>query len=192
MVLVHSRLQLGLDAAELAGVASIECVAGMLVHNYRSHRRLLELPSRLYYNNQLMASADPKLVTAPVWNELQKPARSALNFRRLQPVPFVSLAILEFTRLCPPGSRIECALMTSYIAVNTLAVCIGVHVNIGNTVMLCPYAQLPIDLCCICLSRCAASHQPTYCGGSTPDFSSSCTRSRSVLRNTGGADGSCS
>lgn len=49
---------------------------GMLVHNYRSHRRLLELPSRLYYNNQLMASADPKLVTAPIWNELQKPDRS--------------------------------------------------------------------------------------------------------------------
>ncbi|DBA76409.1 TPA: hypothetical protein ACH3X1_010114 [Trebouxia sp. C0004] len=49
---------------------------GMLVHNYRSHRRLLELPSRLYYNNQLMASADPKLVTAPIWNELQKPGRN--------------------------------------------------------------------------------------------------------------------
>ncbi|KAL0043157.1 hypothetical protein WJX79_010911 [Trebouxia sp. C0005] len=49
---------------------------GMLVHNYRSHRRLLELPSRLYYNNQLMASADPKLVTAPIWEELQRPDRN--------------------------------------------------------------------------------------------------------------------
>ena len=44
----------------------------MLVHNYRSHSRLLELPSRLYYNNQLLASADPQLVTAPMWDELQK------------------------------------------------------------------------------------------------------------------------
>jgi len=102
-MLIHWRLHLGLRAAKLAAIASIECVAvanidcvaGMLVHNYRSHRRLLELPSRLYYNNQLMASADPKLVTAPIWNELQKPNRSALYFIRLQPVPFVSFAILD-------------------------------------------------------------------------------------------------
>ncbi|KAL3141854.1 hypothetical protein ABBQ32_004519 [Trebouxia sp. C0010 RCD-2024] len=44
---------------------------GMLVHNYRCHSRLLELPSRLYYDNQLLASADPSLVTAPLWSELQ-------------------------------------------------------------------------------------------------------------------------
>ncbi len=108
MVLVHSRLQLGLQAAksaakavELAATASLECVAiasigcvaGMLVHNYRSHRRLLELPSRLYYNNQLMASADPKLVTAPIWNELQKPDRSALYFRPLQITAAFSICI---------------------------------------------------------------------------------------------------
>lgn len=49
----------------------------MLVHNYRSHSRLLELPSRLYYNNQLLASADPQLVTAPMWDELQKHDRCA-------------------------------------------------------------------------------------------------------------------
>lgn len=54
----------------MAGVA-----AGMLVHNYRSHSRLLELPSRLYYDNQLLASADPALVTAPAWSELQQPNR---------------------------------------------------------------------------------------------------------------------
>ncbi len=65
----------------------------MLVHNYRSHRRLLELPSRLYYNNQLMASADPKLVTAPIWNELQKPDRSALYFRPLQITAAFSICI---------------------------------------------------------------------------------------------------
>ena len=47
--------------------------AGMLVHNYRSHSRLLELPSRLYYDNSLVASADPVLVAAPVWDELQDP-----------------------------------------------------------------------------------------------------------------------
>ena len=51
--------------------------AGMLVQNYRSHSRLLELPSRLYYNNQLLASADPQLVTAPMWDELQKHGRCA-------------------------------------------------------------------------------------------------------------------
>ena len=49
----------------------------MLVHNYRSHSRLLELPSRLYYDNQLLASADPSLVTAPLWSELQRPNRWA-------------------------------------------------------------------------------------------------------------------
>ena len=95
MVPVYLRLHLELRAAELVAVASVECVAGMLVHNYRSHRRLLELPSRLYYNNQLMASADPKLVTAPIWNELQKPDRSAVYFRSLHPVPFVPLATLD-------------------------------------------------------------------------------------------------
>ena len=46
---------------------------GMLVHNYRSHSRLLELPSRLYYDNSLVASADPSLVAAPPWDELQDP-----------------------------------------------------------------------------------------------------------------------
>lgn len=45
----------------------------MLVHNYRSHSRLLELPSRLYYDNSLVASADPSLVAAPLWDELQDP-----------------------------------------------------------------------------------------------------------------------
>lgn len=45
----------------------------MLVHNYRSHSRLLELPSRLYYEDALVASADPKLVAAPAWDELQDP-----------------------------------------------------------------------------------------------------------------------
>jgi len=111
IILILWRLQLGLRAAKLTAIASIkyvaiasiecvaavsiECDAGMLVHNYRSHRRLLELPSRLYYNNQLMASADPKLVAAPIWNELQKPDRSAFHLRPLQPVPFVSLAVLD-------------------------------------------------------------------------------------------------
>ena len=52
--------------------------AGMLVHNYRSHSRLLELPSRLYYDNQLLASADPALITAPAWSELQRPDRYPL------------------------------------------------------------------------------------------------------------------
>ena len=61
--------------------------AGMLVHNYRSHSRLLELPSRLYYDNQLLASADAALVTAPTWSELQRTDRypSALLGRPCAP-----------------------------------------------------------------------------------------------------------
>lgn len=47
--------------------------AGMLVHNYRSHSRLLELPSRLYYDDALVALADPQMVAAPLWDELQDP-----------------------------------------------------------------------------------------------------------------------
>ncbi len=32
---------------------------GMLVRNYRSHSRLLELPSRMFYQERLIAAADP-------------------------------------------------------------------------------------------------------------------------------------
>lgn len=32
----------------------------MLVRNYRSHRRLLDLPSRLFYQGSLVAAADQR------------------------------------------------------------------------------------------------------------------------------------
>lgn len=32
----------------------------MLVRNYRSHRRLLDLPSKLFYKGSLVAAADPR------------------------------------------------------------------------------------------------------------------------------------
>lgn len=44
---------------------------GMLVRNYRSHPRLLELPSRLFYDNSLMACAEPDAVQAPAWDQLK-------------------------------------------------------------------------------------------------------------------------
>ncbi|KAI7838701.1 hypothetical protein COHA_007499 [Chlorella ohadii] len=43
----------------------------MLVRNYRSHRRLLDLPSKLFYQGSLVAAADPRSVLPPRWRELQ-------------------------------------------------------------------------------------------------------------------------
>ncbi|EFN55641.1 hypothetical protein CHLNCDRAFT_133825 [Chlorella variabilis] len=43
----------------------------MLVRNYRSHRRLLDLPSKLFYAAQLQAAADPRSVLPPRWRELE-------------------------------------------------------------------------------------------------------------------------
>lgn len=78
----------------------------MLVHNYRSHSRLLELPSRLYYDNQLLASADPSLVSAPLWSELERPDRytclccsQKLRPEALQPDALVSFIIYLFIYL---------------------------------------------------------------------------------------------
>eukprot|EP00877_Chromochloris_zofingiensis_P007320 jgi/Chrzof1/2841/Cz12g00230.t1 len=44
---------------------------GMLVRNYRSHSRLLELPSRLFYQGSLQACADKQKVAPPSWSYLQ-------------------------------------------------------------------------------------------------------------------------
>ncbi|GAB4815315.1 hypothetical protein N2152v2_002361 [Parachlorella kessleri] len=41
-----------------------------LVRNYRSHARLLDLPSRLFYKSTLLAAADPASVLPPAWHEL--------------------------------------------------------------------------------------------------------------------------
>ncbi|KAL4430622.1 hypothetical protein ABPG75_005878 [Micractinium tetrahymenae] len=43
----------------------------MLLRNYRSHRRLLDLPSRLFYQGSLVAAADQRSVLPPKWGELQ-------------------------------------------------------------------------------------------------------------------------
>ena len=45
----------------------------MLLRNYRSHSRLLELPSRLFYSHSLVASAAREAVQAPAWSELTAP-----------------------------------------------------------------------------------------------------------------------
>lgn len=45
----------------------------MLLRNYRSHSRLLELPSRLFYSHSLVASAASEAVRAPAWSELTAP-----------------------------------------------------------------------------------------------------------------------
>ena len=44
----------------------------MLVRNYRSHSRLLDLPSRLFYGGSLLAAAPVDSVQPPVWDELQR------------------------------------------------------------------------------------------------------------------------
>ena len=97
------------------------------------------------------------------------------HFRSLRPFPFVSLATIEPSRVVLLVAAVMASSNAADIAVDTPAVCTGVHVSIGNTVMLCPSAQLPIDLCRVCLSRCTESHQPIYCGRSAPDSSSSYT-----------------
>lgn len=43
---------------------------GMLTDNYRSHRRLLDLPSRLFYSGALRACAPAAAVAPPAWSEL--------------------------------------------------------------------------------------------------------------------------
>ncbi|GAQ82685.1 Silencing defective protein SDE3 [Klebsormidium nitens] len=43
-----------------------------LVHNYRSHRKLLELPSRMFYKDELVATAEEAMVEPPRnWDEMQ-------------------------------------------------------------------------------------------------------------------------
>ena len=44
---------------------------GMLVRNYRSHSRLLDLPSRLFYGGMLQPCAPAAAVAAPAWAELK-------------------------------------------------------------------------------------------------------------------------
>jgi hypothetical protein len=55
-------------AAEAAG--RVMLCYGMLSDNYRSHVRLLDLPSRLFYGGALRACAPPAAVAPPHWSEL--------------------------------------------------------------------------------------------------------------------------
>ncbi|KAK9834613.1 hypothetical protein WJX74_005750 [Apatococcus lobatus] len=66
--IVHHSI--GAPRKEALGLAS---GTGMLLRNYRSHSRLLELPSRLFYSHSLVASAAPSAVQAPAWSELTAP-----------------------------------------------------------------------------------------------------------------------
>lgn len=47
----------GVDTPEMTGSPHQTYVV-KLVHNYRSHRKLLELPSRMFYKDELVATAE--------------------------------------------------------------------------------------------------------------------------------------
>jgi hypothetical protein len=71
----------GADTAAAAAAASaagqVMMCYGMLSDNYRSHVRLLDLPSRLFYGGALRACAQPAAVAPPAWSELMVPAAAA-------------------------------------------------------------------------------------------------------------------
>lgn len=58
-------------AAAAARVGASAQAFGMLVRNYRSHQRLLELPSRMFYDSSLLACAPADAVKAPAWEQLR-------------------------------------------------------------------------------------------------------------------------
>jgi putative helicase MOV10L1 len=65
---VHDAECAAAAAAEAAG--RVMLCYGMLSDNYRSHVRLLDLPSRLFYGGALRACAPPAAVAPPRWSEL--------------------------------------------------------------------------------------------------------------------------
>ncbi|GIL79433.1 hypothetical protein Vretimale_18310 [Volvox reticuliferus] len=80
----------GREALAAAGAAAVATVSGalapqpqsplrgvMLVRNYRSAAPLLDLPSRLFYDQQLKACVDAKSARPPDWDLLVLPTRSA-------------------------------------------------------------------------------------------------------------------
>lgn len=51
-----------------------------LLANYRSHSKILDLPSKMFYNNELLACADVKVVDSMAyWQELPHPEVSLLS-----------------------------------------------------------------------------------------------------------------
>lgn len=58
------------DVNGFASVGPVTLSYGMLVDNYRSHKRLLELPSRLFYSGMLRACAPAAAVAPPHWSEI--------------------------------------------------------------------------------------------------------------------------
>lgn len=67
----------GADTAAAAAAGQVMMCYGMLSDNYRSHVRLLDLPSRLFYGGALRACAQPAAVAPPAWSELMVPAAAA-------------------------------------------------------------------------------------------------------------------
>ena len=83
--------------------------AGMLRRNYRSPPRLIELSSRMFYQDRLIASADPAKVRAPAWSELQRNGAGGGGFpqsghrvpaacNRPRPDPFPAVSKLQCNR----------------------------------------------------------------------------------------------
>ena len=81
--------------------------AGMLRRNYRSHPRLIELSSRMFYQDRLIASADPAKVRAPAWSELQRDSAGA---GRIFSKSLICSCCQQVNRSCP----------SPFPAVNTL------------------------------------------------------------------------
>ena len=54
------------------------CITKLLA-NFRSHEKLLELPSKLFYNSELYARGDPSMINSLLnWEYLSKPGRPTI------------------------------------------------------------------------------------------------------------------
>ena len=63
-----TQLEAQLDPHELSrGLRPAALMSALLVENYRSHATLLDLPSRLFYGDRLIASADQGPLAPPRW-----------------------------------------------------------------------------------------------------------------------------
>lgn len=93
-------------AAEVSPAGPVALCYGMLVDNYRSHKRLLDLPSRLFYNGMLRACAPAAAVAPPHWSEImvssagQADEHDAENEHEI-PSAAVNDAEDKLSELCP-------------------------------------------------------------------------------------------